>query len=121
MSVRVLDASLAAIFLQRHPEIRADEIPSYGIHVTDDFEGAPRDYLVGLNHNTGEVKVIDITAYQDGVRIDPATAGQVDWAAFLRDTFDPFTAGSLTNIVLVAALVIGGIWLWKSLPSSKDF
>ncbi len=119
MAVRVLDAVATATLLSRHPDIRADAIPSYGVRVVDDFEGqGDKDYLIGLVHETGEVKAIDLTAYNQywfdlegpGQRIDPADpASLTDFEAFLKGLADPFV--DVAQYVFYAAVIFGGIWL----------
>jgi hypothetical protein len=65
---RVLTVEETREFLSRHPDITADKVPSYGLRVTE----GQTDYLVGIVHATGEIKVIDITAHDEqGNRIDP--------------------------------------------------
>ncbi len=112
--VRVLDAAATAALLARHPEIRADAIPSWGVTVTDDFEGETRDYLVGLVHSTGEIRVVDITASNDywfgQMRIDPENPG-IDWTSFWESLNTGL--GGIGGAIGFAVLVIGAIWLWN--------
>jgi hypothetical protein len=66
--MRVLSSAETSNFLAIHP-FTPDEIPSYGLNETY----GSIDYLIGVNHNTGEIKVMDITAYDtSGTRINPS-------------------------------------------------
>jgi hypothetical protein len=70
--MRVLSTMEANLFLAAHP-IGADQIPSYGLN--ESYNGI--DYLLGVNHNTGTIQVMDITAYDNsGSRIDPGLADE---------------------------------------------
>lgn len=73
MSVRVLSDAEARDILLRHPEIQASRIPSYGLRFYD--EETNKDYLAGIVHATGEVRLIDVTMYDEsGQRIDQDVA-----------------------------------------------
>ena len=63
MSIRILSTSEARTLLGRYPEITPESIPSYGIRFEEDFMGRTRDYLIGLNCNSGEVKIFDISEF----------------------------------------------------------
>jgi len=70
MAVRVLSGKELTDFLTRHPYDPTD-IPSYGIRIWEDN----RYYLIGVNHNTNEIVVLDITAYDEtGQAINPGIA-----------------------------------------------
>lgn len=73
MSVRVLTDEEARDVLLRHPEIQASRIPSYGLKFYD--YSTDKDYLAGIVHATGQVRVIDMTMYDEsGQRIDQEAA-----------------------------------------------
>ena len=106
--VRVLTVDETQAFLANHPEIRADDIPSYGLRVDD----SGKNYLVGLDHNTGQVKVIDITAYNDywfgQEAIDPTSPG-VNWDDVYNEAVKPALqfGGAVLNLLILGA----GVWL----------
>lgn len=120
-----LSESDADYLISHHPEITPEMIANpqiyvqpgqaMAIHVTDDFSGAVRDYII-----TRDRRVFDITATdpQTGSRINPDIAQkstlEIWWDSIgggLKDSLDPFKAGSITNMLLVA----GGIYLlWQA-------
>lgn len=124
MNARVLTTSEAREFLLRHPEILPEQIPSYGMRISEYLGGEIHDYLIGIVHATGEVKVVDVTAYENGRRIDPATAGVSYWQAILESlqetggALDPFKTGTIGNQIVIIALILGGVWIWRKAKNS---
>ncbi len=142
MSVRVLSDDEARAVLARHPEITASRIPSYGIVFFDEQD--ERDYLVGLVHATGEIRVIDATAYdEEGVRIDPDRARLFDFARrYFPVATTAFVAGQVlyelgsgavdtgrraaewiaskegSRIIIGGALLLIGLWIASSVRSA---
>lgn len=118
--VTALSPSDAAYLLSRHPEITPEMIANpapyvqdgqaLAIHVSDDFTGRVRDYIISPRG-----QVYDITATDaGGQRIDPEIAQESDFelaldaiGGGLKQSFDPFTFGSVTNILLIA----GAAWV----------
>lgn len=100
--MRVLTTAEAQAFLSRHP-VTAAEIPSYGLHVEEDG----RDYLVALNHTTGEVKVID-------TGISAAA-----WTVYSES--QDYSALKIVARALIAGLGPAGAWyaFQQSIPASK--
>ncbi|MCP5101883.1 MAG: hypothetical protein GY950_00805 [bacterium] len=59
---RVLNEADTVEILSRHPEIKPDTIPTYGIKIQD----GGNDFLVGVQHSTGKVFVIFANVYDEG-------------------------------------------------------
>lgn len=107
--VRVLTAEETAAFLERHP-YATEQIPSYGLRVSE----SGRDYLVGVNHTTGEIKVIDITAYDtEGNRINPDETwiGALARAVW-NGTLEAIT-GDIMPVLRLALVAFGAYWIWR--------
>lgn len=122
--VRTLDTNETRDFLSRHPEIDPTTLPTYGVYV---YEGDYK-YLVALR-STGEVVVIDITAWDGSEPINQTTAqvesslfdlwGVVDpvsrsWSA-PGGLFSQITSGA--SYIGIALLAVGGLWLYSQIKS----
>lgn len=131
MSVKVLSDSEAKEILLRHPEVKASRIPSYGLKFYD--AETDKDYLAGLVHSTGEIRLVDVTYYVDGKRIDAdlAEAVMTDYVAMLeraKSLLEPFAAvgnplldiarmaasPDVIRVMLLLGVMIGGIWLMRN-------
>lgn len=97
----------------RHP-VKPEDIPSYGV----DFQEGNSWYRVGINHNTGEVKVMDLTT------VDPATGAVIDPSMLEQSELDLWVAAVIggtkealtSDIPNLAILIIGGLvifWIVK--------
>lgn len=100
--MRVLSLAEAQAFLLQHPVIAAD-IPSFGLHIED----AGRDYLVALNHTTGEVKVIDT-----GI-------SSAEWSVYSES--QDYSALKVLARSMIAALGPVGAWygFQQSIPAAQ--
>ena len=125
MSVRVLSTSEARTLLDRHSLIKPEIIPSWGVWLEDDVlsPGFMHDYLVGIIHETGEVKILDITAYNSlGDRIDPITQSGFTFANLWREIenrINPLKLGTVPNLILIGVLIWGASYVINSVSNLR--
>lgn len=61
VSGRVLNEEDTAEILSRHPEIKPDTIPTYGLRIRD----GGNDFLVGIQHSTGKLYIVFMNVYDE--------------------------------------------------------